>query len=359
MNGILGMTELALDTDLDRRAARVPRAWSKSSADALLTVINDILDFSKIEAGKLDLEPVAVRACATAVGDTLEDAGPAGPPEGAGAGLPHRARRARQPWSATRPAAPGRSSTWSATPSSSPRRGEVVGATVDAETTRRPTRALMLHFAVRDTGIGIPPDKQQVDLRAVRAGRRLDDAPVRRHRPGAGDLRAAGRADGRPHLGRERAGRGQHLSFHRPRRGPGGIALRGSHRTTRPRSIAGPGIPGLNKGRVMSTIGGQIDLKPTLLHLLGIESSDDISFGNNLFSTVENKYIGFRNGNFVSEKFLYTNATCYDRMTGEVLAYDEHFNEENPCTAMKEKVEIELIYSDQIIYGDLFRFVDF
>lgn len=118
-------------------------------------------------------------------------------------------------------------------------------------------------------------------------------------------------------------------------------------------------IPGLNKGRVMSTIGGQIDLKPTLLHLLGIESSDDISFGNNLFSTVENKYIGFRNGNFVSEKFLYTNATCYDRMTGEVLAYDEHFNEENPCTAMKEKVEIELIYSDQIIYGDLFRFVDF
>lgn len=118
-------------------------------------------------------------------------------------------------------------------------------------------------------------------------------------------------------------------------------------------------IPGLNKGRVMSTIGGQIDLKPTLLHLLGIESSDDITFGNNLFSTVENKYIGFRNGNFVSEKFLYTNATCYDRMTGEVLAYDEHFNEENPCTAMKEKVEIELIYSDQIIYGDLFRFVDF
>lgn len=118
-------------------------------------------------------------------------------------------------------------------------------------------------------------------------------------------------------------------------------------------------IPGLNKGRVMSTIGGQIDLKPTLLHLLGIESSDDITFGNNLFSTVENKYIGFRNGNFVSEKFLYTNATCYDRMTGEVLAYDEHFNKENPCTAMKEKVELELIYSDQIIYGDLFRFVDF
>lgn len=118
-------------------------------------------------------------------------------------------------------------------------------------------------------------------------------------------------------------------------------------------------IPGYNKGRVVTEIGGQIDLKPTLLYLLGIDSKEDYSFGNNLFSKVKDKYIGFRNGNFVSDELIYTNGTCYDRHTGEVLAYDEPYQEENPCYPTKEKVELELIYSDQIIYGDLFRFIDF
>jgi two-component system sensor histidine kinase/response regulator len=70
MNGIIGMTELALGTELTAEQ-REYLEMVRLSADGLLKVVNDILDFSRIEAGKLDIDPIAF-ALRSRLGDTIK-----------------------------------------------------------------------------------------------------------------------------------------------------------------------------------------------------------------------------------------------------------------------------------------------
>ena len=74
MNGVLGMVELALDSDLTPDQRGYLRK-AKSSAETLLRIIDDILDYSKIEAGRLELEQIPFGLRET-LGETVQSLGP-------------------------------------------------------------------------------------------------------------------------------------------------------------------------------------------------------------------------------------------------------------------------------------------
>ena len=110
-------------------------------------------------------------------------------------------------------------------------------------------------------------------------------------------------------------------------------------------------IPG-HEGKTISDVSGQIDIKPTILHLLGIDTKDQIMFGSDLFSKDNTEFTVLRDGSFITKDYVYTNETLYNRMTGEII------EDQSVIEPYKEKAQLELGYSDKIIYGDLLRFID-
>ena len=160
MNGIIGMTALALDSELTPYQADCLGAV-KSSAESLLTILNDILDFSKIESRKLEIEmvpfsladtisdalkPLAVRAHEKGL-ELLCDIAPDVP-----AGIVGDPVRVKQVITNL----VGNAVKFT-------ERGHVM---VSVREDARNDGCTMLHFAVSDTGIGIPADKQHTIFEA-------------------------------------------------------------------------------------------------------------------------------------------------------------------------------------------------
>ncbi|MCM3444470.1 LTA synthase family protein (plasmid) [Metabacillus halosaccharovorans] len=110
-------------------------------------------------------------------------------------------------------------------------------------------------------------------------------------------------------------------------------------------------VPGI-EGGVNHEFGGQIDLLPTLLHLLGIDTKDYIHFGTDLLSEQHNPIVPFRNGDFVSPSITFVDGKYYDSNTGTELK--EMQIEE--AKKFRESVENKLLLSDKVVNGDLLRF---
>ena len=221
MNGIIGMTDLALDTTLD--AASSATAWTtvKSSAESLLAILNDILDFSKIESRKLELESVPFAAARRSLDRCCSSRlRRARRPEGA------RAHRATSTPACRRRSIgdPGASSRCCCNLVGNAVKFTDAAAMCSSRSARTPRvdGCTMLHVQVADTGIGIPRDKHATIFDAFSQA----DGSTTRKFGGTGLGLTISTTlvadDGRPHLGRERAGRRQHLSLHRCRsRSPG------------------------------------------------------------------------------------------------------------------------------------------
>lgn len=108
-------------------------------------------------------------------------------------------------------------------------------------------------------------------------------------------------------------------------------------------------VPGV-KGGVQHQYGGEVDVRPTVLHLLGIDTKDYIEFGSDLLSKNRRNWTLFRNGDFVSPGVTAIGEKYYNPVTGELLPDQKAYK------SISNEVTTELQVSDEVVNKDLLRF---
>ena len=109
------------------------------------------------------------------------------------------------------------------------------------------------------------------------------------------------------------------------------------------------------KGGIKNTYGGEIDVLPTLLNLLGITNKGTIQFGHDLLSNKAPQIVAQRNGDFITPLYAKVGSTYYDTKTGEeIIKPDKKLKTE--LVAISNKVTTQLSLSDRVIAGNLLRF---
>ena len=108
-------------------------------------------------------------------------------------------------------------------------------------------------------------------------------------------------------------------------------------------------LPNQEEGEVVSTVSGQIDMKPTLLNLVGLPVNAYINFGQDLFAADRRELIVLRDGSFIGSEYRYADSTCLRSDSGELV--DQSF-----CESLEKVAVQDLYYSDLILNKDLLRF---
>ncbi|MDN6538634.1 MAG: LTA synthase family protein, partial [Lactococcus sp.] len=115
-------------------------------------------------------------------------------------------------------------------------------------------------------------------------------------------------------------------------------------------------VPGMDKGGVNHTFGGEIDNLPTLLHLLGIDNSKYPQLGQDLLSPDHRNLLAMRNtDNWVSSTLTNYSGRIYKTATGEEITNPDP-DTKKQIDANNKQSEEQLKISDAITTGDLLRF---